>query len=151
MKKKRRKKSLSFDPVILRSKGPAILKEGELVGDPVVAKEVERPEVDLVERDDVEIPGVSTRPGPSSVHERRVEVQQLGSPSVLMPASRIIDPSPTTGIFSSKVSIAETSCVELSSFSFEEHGYYSGEEVDFGDEPTLPDTSKFSHISKEEI
>ena len=27
----------------------------------------------------------------------------------------------------------------------------SGEEVDFGDEPALPDTSKFSHISEEEM
>ena len=29
--------------------------------------------------------------------------------------------------------------------------YYSGKEYDFGDEPTLPNTSKFSHISKEEM
>ena len=41
--------------------------------------------------------------------------------------------------------------VALSSSSSEEHEYYSGEEVDFGDEPTLPDTSKFSHILEEEI
>ena len=68
-----------------------------------------------------------------------------------MPTSRIIDPSPTTGVLSGKVSIAETSCVELSSSLSEEHGHYSGEEVDFGDEPVLPDTSKFSHISEEEI
>ena len=33
----------------------------------------------------------------------------------------------------------------------EEHGYFSGEEVDFGDEPALLDTSKFLHISEEEI
>jgi len=32
-----------------------------------------------------------------------------------------------------------------------EHEYYSDEEVDFGDEPTLPDTGKFSHISEEEM
>ena len=54
-------------------------------------------------------------------------------------------------MLSSKVSIAEPACIELSSSSSEEHGYYSGEEVDFGDEPTLPDISKFSHISEEEI
>jgi len=70
---------------------------------------------------------------------------------MLMPTSRIVDPSPTTGVLGGKVSIAETSCVELSSSSSEEHGYYSGEEVDFDDEPALPDTSKFSHISEEEI
>ena len=102
-------------------------------------------------RDDVKILGVSTQPGSSSAHEGRVEVQQLGSPSVLMPTSRVAEPSPTTGVFSGKASIAETSCVGLSSSSFEEHGYYSGEEVNFGDEPALPDTSKFSHISEEEI
>jgi len=68
-----------------------------------------------------------------------------------MPTSRVAEPSPTTGVFSGKASIAETSCVELSSSSSEEHEYYSDEEVDFGDEPALPDTSKFSHISEEEI
>ena len=105
----------------------------------------------MVGRDNVEIPGVSTQPGPSSVYEKRAEIQQPGSPSVLMPTSRVVDPSLTTGVLSSKVSIAEPSCVELSSSSSEEHGYYSGEEVDFGDEPALPDASKFSHISEEEI
>jgi len=68
-----------------------------------------------------------------------------------MPTLRVIRPSPTTGVLSCKASIAETACVELSCSSFEEHGYYSGEEVNFGDEPALPDTSKFSHISEEEI
>jgi len=135
----------------LRSRGPVILEEGKFADEPVMAEEVERPEVDLVGRDGVEIPGISAQPEPSSAHGRRVEVQQPGSPSVLMPALRIIDPSPTTGVFSGKVLIAETSCVELSSSSSKEHGYFSSEEVDFGDEPTLPDTSKFSHISEEEI
>ena len=78
-------------------------------------------------------------------------MQQPGSPSVLMSTSRVVDPSPTTGVFSGKTSITETSCVELSSSSSAEHGCYSGEEVNFGDEPALPDTSKFSHISEEEI
>ena len=63
-----------------------------------------------------------------------------------MPTSRAIEPSPTTRVLNGKVSIAETSCIELSSSSSEEHGYYSGEEVDFG-----VDTRKFSHISEEEI
>ena len=39
----------------------------------------------------------------------------------------------------------------MSSSSSEEQGYYSGEEVDFDDEPALPDTSKFSHISEEKM
>ena len=78
-------------------------------------------------------------------------MQQPGSPSVLMPTSWVIEPSPTTEVFSGKASIAETSCVQLSSSSSEEHECYFGEEVDFSDEPALPDTSKFSHISEEEI
>ena len=53
----------------LCSRGPAILAEGEPAGESVMAEGVERPEVDLVERDDVEIPGVSTQPGPSSAQE----------------------------------------------------------------------------------
>ena len=47
----------------LRSRSPVILEEGELAGEPVMAEEVERPEVDLVGRDDVEIPGVQLSPG----------------------------------------------------------------------------------------
>ena len=59
----------------LRSRGLAILAEGEPVGEPVMTEGVERPEVDLVEMDDVEISRVSTQPGPSSTQERREEVQ----------------------------------------------------------------------------
>jgi len=79
------------------------------VDEPVMAEEVKQPEVDLVEKDDVEILGVSTQPGPSSAQERREEVQQPGSPSVLMPTSRVVEPSPTTRVLSSKAPIAETS------------------------------------------
>ena len=39
----------------------------------------------------------------------------------------------------------------MSSSSFEEHGDYSGNEVDFGDEHALPDASKFSHIFEEKM
>ena len=39
----------------------------------------------------------------------------------------------------------------MSSSSSEEHGDYSGDEIDFGDEPSLPDASKFSYISKEKM
>jgi len=39
----------------------------------------------------------------------------------------------------------------LSFLSVSKDEYYSGKEYDFGDEPTLPNTSKFSHISKEEM
>ena len=39
----------------------------------------------------------------------------------------------------------------MSSSSSEEHVDYSEDEVDFGDEPAPPDTSKHSHISEEEM
>ena len=39
----------------------------------------------------------------------------------------------------------------MSSSSSEEQGDYSGDEVNFGDEPALSDASKFSHISEEEM
>ena len=146
----------------LCSRGPRILEEGELAGEPTTADEpiaadepaaaneptaageAEPLEVDMMSRDDVEIPGVSTQPESSSAQERRDEAHQPGSPSILMPSSRVVDPSPTTGVFGSKAPIAEASHVELSSSSSEE-------EVDFDDEPVLLDLSKFSHISEEEI
>jgi len=39
----------------------------------------------------------------------------------------------------------------VSSSSSEEHSDYSGDEVDFGDEPAFPDTSKFSQIFEEKM
>ena len=54
-------------------------------------------------------------------------------------------------VLSGKSSVTEASLVQVSSSSSEEHNDYSGDEVDFGDEPALPDTSKFSHISEEEM
>ena len=81
------------------------------MGEPVVAEGVERFKVDMVDRDDVEISGVSTQPGPYSAQERKEEVQQPGSPSVLMPTSRVIEPSPTTRVLSGKAPITETSWV----------------------------------------
>ena len=41
----------------LRNRGPTILEEGELADDPTATDEAEQLEADLVERDDVEIPG----------------------------------------------------------------------------------------------
>jgi len=37
------------------------------------------------------------------------------------------------------------------SSSSEEHSDYLGDEVDFRDGPALPDSSKFTHISEEEM
>jgi len=97
----------------LRSRGSAILAEGEPADESIMAEGVELPEVDLMERDDVEISRVSTQPGPSSAHERRAELQQPGSSSVLMPTSWVVEPSPTTGVLSGKAPIAETSWVPI--------------------------------------
>ena len=79
-----------------------------------------------------------------------MKAPQLGSLGILMPTSRIVEPNPITGVISGKAPFTEPSWVQVLSSSSEEHGYYSGKEVDFGDKPALPDTSKFSHISEEE-
>jgi len=62
-----------------------------------------------------------------------------------------VEPNPTTGVFSGKAPVTEASLVQVSSSSSEEHSDYSGDKVDFGDEPALTDTSKFSHIFEEEM
>ena len=41
--------------------------------------------------------------------------------------------------------------VQVSSSSSEEHDYCLRDKVDFGDELTLPNTNKFSHILEEEM
>ena len=135
----------------LRSRGPMILEEGEFADKPTTTDEAEQFEADIMSGGDVEIPGVSTQHGSSSAREGRDEAQQPGSPSVLIPSPRVVDPSPTTGVFGGKAPVAEVSHVALSSSSSEEEEYDSGDEVDFGDEPAPPDPSKFSHISEEEI
>ena len=66
-----------------------------------------------------------------------------------MPTSRVVESSTTTGVLSGKTPINETFWVQVSSSSPEEHDYYSGKEVDFGDELAFPDTTKFSHILEE--
>jgi len=109
---------------------------------------------EVTERTEVEIlsqPKISIRLAASSAQERGMEIQQPGSSSILVPTSRVVKPSPTTRVLRGKAQITEASLVQVLSSSSEEHSYYSGDEVDFGDEPTLPDTSKFSHISEEEM
>ena len=108
----------------------------------------------MTERAEVEVPsqpGVSIQLAASSAQERGMEVQQLGSPSILMPTFRVVKPSPTIGVLSGKALVHEASLVHVSSSSSEEHSDYSGDEVNFGDEPAFPDTSKFSYMSEEEM
>jgi len=74
----------------------------------VVAERLE----EVMERTEVEIisqPGISIRPAASSAQERGMKAQQPGSPSVLMPTSQVVEPSPTTRVLSGKASITETS------------------------------------------
>ena len=68
-----------------------------------------------------------------------------------MSASPVAKPSPTSGLLSGKSPITEVSLVQVSSSWSEKHGDYSGDKGDFGDEPALPDTSKFSHIFEKEM
>jgi len=68
-----------------------------------------------------------------------------------MPTSRVVEPSPITRVLSGKAPITEASLVQVSSSSSEDHYYHSGDEIDFGDEPALPDTSKFLYILEEEM
>jgi len=56
-------------PRCLHSKSPAILTEGDPAGESTIAKGVEWPK-EVMERVEVEIPGVSTQPGTSSAQER---------------------------------------------------------------------------------
>ena len=145
----------SLPPQGLRSRGPAVLAEVKSVGQSIVvegAVVAEQPE-EVTERAKVKVPsqtGVLIQLTAFSAQER-VEVQQLSSPSVMMSASQVVEPSPTTGLLSGKAPVTEVSLVQVSSSSSEEHGDYSGDEVNFGDKPALPDASKFSHISKEEM
>ena len=74
----------------------------------------------------------------------------MGSPCVFISSPRAIDPSPTTGVIGGKAPVAELPRVELSSSSYSGESEFE-DKVDYGDEPTLPDPSKFSHISEEEM
>jgi len=98
----------------------------------------------------IDIPGISAQPRSCPTYERRDEAQQPGSPSVFIFSPRTIDPSPTTGVIGGKAPATEASRVKLSSSSSAEESDFE-DEVDYGDEPALPDPSKFSHISEEEI
>jgi len=108
---------------------------------------VEEQPVKATDRAKVEITsqrGVSTQLEAFSAKER-VEMQQSGSPSVLMSASRTAEPSPTTGLLSGKAPVTEVSLVQVLSSSSEEHCDYSGDKVDFGDEPLFLAPTNF-HI-----
>jgi len=59
--------------------------------------------------------------------------------------------SPTTGLINGKVSITEIPSIQVLSSSSKEHVDYKGDKLDSGDEPAPPNTSKFSHISEEEM
>ena len=73
--------ALTLCPRGLRSRGPAILIEGEPSSESTMAEGAERPE-EVVEGVEVEISGVSTRPGTSSPQERGRGVTTLVSQCV---------------------------------------------------------------------
>jgi len=82
--------------------------------------------------------------------EEQTEVQP-GSPSVLMPLPQILEHSPSTGLICGKVPITEVPSIQMLSSSSEEHVDYSGDKIDFGDKLASPYTSKFSHVSEEQM
>ena len=126
------------------------VEEGELVEESTAAEDDESLEVDIMTGGDVEIAGLSVQPEPSSAHDGRDEAQQPGSPSIFIFSLRAVDPSPTTGVIGGKAPVAELPRVALSSSSLSGESDFE-DETDYGDEPALPDQSKFFHISEEEI
>jgi len=69
----------------------------------------ERPK-EVTERAGVEVlsqPGTLIRLATFSAQEKGMEAQQPGSPCVLMPTSRIVELSPTTGVLSGKAAVTE--------------------------------------------
>ena len=71
-----------------------ILAEEESAGEPSVTEGVNQPATSLAQ-------------------EKHVEALQSSSLSILMPASRVVEPSPTTRVLSGKAPITETSWVQL--------------------------------------
>ena len=128
------------------------MAEVEPTGQSMVAKGAivaEQAAAELTERTEVEVPTqsrVSTQLKVPLAQEERVKVQQPGSPNVLMPTSQIAEPIPTIALLSGKAPVTKVSLVQVSSSSSEKHVDYSGDEVDFGDEPALLDTSDRTHI-----
>ena len=109
--------------------------------------------VEVTESAKVEVPtqpGVSTQLEVPSAQDR-VEVRQSDSPSILMLTSRVAESSSTTKLLSEKALVTDVSLVQVSSSSFEEHVDYLGDELGFSDELVPSDTTKHSHIFKEEI
>jgi len=99
----------------------------EPAGESAAAKRAmvaELPAAEVTERTKVDIPtqlGVSTQPEVPPAQEERVEVQQPGSPTVLMSTLRVAEPSPTTGLISGKAPATEASSIQVMSSSSEEH------------------------------
>ena len=87
--------------------GHAVLAEIESAGQSTVAEGVvvaERPK-EVTERAEVEIlsqSGISIRPAASRPKKRGMEAQQPGSPSILMPTSRVVEPNPIIRVLSGK-------------------------------------------------
>ena len=68
-----------------------------------------------------------------------------GSPSIMMPALKILECSPTTGPIGGKAPITEAPSVQVLSLSSE------GDDYNFGHEHVPLDASKFSHMMEEEM
>ena len=69
---------------------------------------------------------------------------QPGSPSIMMPALKVVESSPTTEPIGRKAPAAEVPLVQVSSSSSE------GDDHDVGPEPTSHDASEPLHVAEEE-
>ena len=70
---------------------------------------------------------------------------QPSSPSIIMLALRISEPSPTTGPIGENTPFAEAFLIQVWSSSSE------GDDHDIGSEPAPHNASKFSHVIEEEM
>ena len=87
----------------------------------------------------------SEAPSASLMNSGEGAETQPGSPSVMIPALKIPEPSQTTRPIGGKVSIAEAPLVQVFSSSSE------GDDHDIGSEPTPHDVSKFLHVTEDDM
>ena len=96
-----------------------------------------------------------TEVAPSTISEDQGEKAnpkdvQPRSPVIMMPSIGAWEQSLTIGLILSRLIIVEIPPSPASSPPSDEVDY-SGDDIDFGDEPPPPDTSKFFHLAAEDM
>jgi len=100
--------------------GQSVMTEGTTATETSAAEVTEGAEVEIL----IQL-RVSTQLEVPLAQEEMVEVQQPGSPSVLMPTSQITKPSSSTRVLSGKAPATKASFIQVSSSLFEEHVDFS--------------------------